>query len=102
MKRFLEYVKSLAVTYGMATTDEKSQIVKIVSSNRTVERKNIYIEPANWLLVVSEALAGLVGGHCRDTTLSSHGTTDSDGGPSEEHHHFKRLLESFEVFRQST
>ena len=72
VKRFLEYVKSLAVSYGMATPDERSQIVKIASSNRTVERKNVYIEPANWLLVVNEAMCGLVGGHCRDTTLSNH------------------------------
>ena len=55
----------------MANSDERSQIVKIASSNRTVVRKNVYVEPANWLLVVNEAMSGLVGGHCRDTTLNS-------------------------------
>ena len=66
--KFLELIKSLSTSYGIGTTEEKRQIVRIATSNRTVSLKYVCVEPDNWLLQVDLAIAGLLGGHSRDTS----------------------------------
>ncbi len=57
VRKFLELVKNLANSYISAAPAEKYRIVKIATSNRKVESKNIGIEPSEWLSDVGQALA---------------------------------------------
>jgi site-specific DNA recombinase len=95
IQKFLELVKNLALTYGIADVDEKGQIVQFATSNRTVDGKNVYVEPANWLFETEEAIAGLIGGDSRPTSRSS---------PDVINLHVEKILESlkgYEDGRQS-
>jgi len=60
-RTFLELVKNLANTYLLAVPAQKQQITKIATSNRSVDGKNIYLEPSNWLQDVGTAVAALNG-----------------------------------------
>jgi hypothetical protein len=62
VRKFLERAKSLALTYEMADDEEARAIVQLTTSNRTVSRRNVVVEPANWLLQMDSAIAGLLGG----------------------------------------
>ena len=68
LRNFLELIKSLVSTYEIALPPEKRIIVQNATSNRTVDRKNIYIQPANWLLECTEAIGGFFGGRERTRT----------------------------------
>ena len=70
VRRFLELIKSLVVTFLFAEPAEKRQIVEIAISNRRVLGRNVSLEPANWLLVAEDAVAGLFGAHYRPTSRS--------------------------------
>lgn len=67
-ERFLELTKSLANNYISADPAEKRELVELATSNRTVALKNVTIEPANWLLMGENAIAGLIGGPERTTS----------------------------------
>lgn len=71
VREFLELVKNLANSYISAAPAEKYRIVKIATSNRKVELKNIGIEPSKWLSDVGQALAAHSGAPsaCADRTL---------------------------------
>jgi hypothetical protein len=49
VERFLELLTSLAELHGLANRLEKRLIVQNAFSNRTVSRKEVYLEPSNWL-----------------------------------------------------
>jgi site-specific DNA recombinase len=65
--RFLELIKNLACTHQSATRAEKQQIVEMATSNRIVIGKNVYIEPANWLVEVGQTVSALCGALAPDT-----------------------------------
>ena len=71
VRKFLERIKSLTVTYGMAENDEKRSIVQLATSNRLVFRKNVVVEPADWLVQLDLAIVGLFGGDSRPDSRSS-------------------------------
>jgi len=52
LERFLELLKSLAGLYETSDRAEKRQIVELTTSNRTVSRKTICLEPQDWLLTL--------------------------------------------------
>lgn len=60
-RNFLELVKTLAHTYACAAPAQKQQIAKLATSNRTIVRRRVYVEPANWLQDVGTAVAALNG-----------------------------------------
>lgn len=68
VRRFLERVKNLAEHYQNAPDPEKREIVEIVVSNRTVTRKHVSVEPANWLQATRKAV-GVLG--CADAGTTS-------------------------------
>ena len=68
IRKFLELIKNLAVTYLFADPAEKRQIVQLATSNRKVAGKNVCVEPANWLLQAEESLAVLIGVPHRPTS----------------------------------
>lgn len=72
LRKFLERIKNLADTYVSAIGAEKRQIVKMMTSNRTVAGKNIYLEPANWLLAIENALTVPFGAPHRPTSRNTH------------------------------
>lgn len=48
--KFLELVRSLATLYESGSTTEKRIIVDLATSNRRLDRKNVVLEPSEWLL----------------------------------------------------
>lgn len=58
---FLERVKSLVLSYQMATKPEKRELVKITTSNRQVRERKVVLEPQKWLQAVDDALPFLCG-----------------------------------------
>lgn len=71
VRKFLELVKSLYLTYISADTAEKRQIARLATSNRFVSGRNVMIEPQNWLSVVDQAVSVLCGAPARPTSRSS-------------------------------
>ena len=65
LRRFLERMKSLSQTYISANPSEKRQIVEMATSNRSVSRKDITLEPQNWLNALQDWGAAPVGEHQR-------------------------------------
>jgi len=61
IRKFLERVKNLCLTYQMATSTEKRELVKITSSNRLVSERNIVLAPQKWLQAVDAAVPFLCG-----------------------------------------
>lgn len=92
IQKFLELVKNLSLTYGIAEVDEKRQIVQFATSNRIIDGKNVYVEPADWLFETEEAIAGLIGGDSRPTSRSS---------PQIKNKHVEGLLKGMEGLRCS-
>ena len=68
IRKFLELIKNLAATYYSAIPAEKREIAKITTSNRCVSGKNVYLEPAKWLLMADEAITVLFGAPDRPTS----------------------------------
>ncbi len=67
VRKFFERLKNLAEHYIFAAPNEKRQIVEIATSNRRLSMKNVYLEPANWLLATQNALCVPYGGPQRTT-----------------------------------
>jgi site-specific DNA recombinase len=65
--RFLELIKNLASTHQSAMSAEKQQIVEMATSNRIVIGKNVYVEPAKWLVEVGHIVSALCGAPAPDT-----------------------------------
>tara|TARA_R100001244_G_scaffold6593_24_gene8159 strand:- start:31887 stop:33452 length:1566 start_codon:yes stop_codon:yes gene_type:complete len=59
LRTLAELVISLAQTYVFGKTDEKRHLVEMATSNRRVSGKNVYLEPASWVLEVQNAIAVL-------------------------------------------
>ncbi len=68
VQAFLERTKNLAEHYIFAEPEEKRQIVDIVTSNRTVARKNVELEPSEWLKPAHTTLGFLSGAPRRPTS----------------------------------
>ncbi len=61
VRKFLELIKSLAQLYLSAASPQKRQITEWATSNRVIKEKNVYLEPANWLIAAEQALAVFTG-----------------------------------------
>lgn len=70
IRKFLELVKNLAEHYISAVPERKRQIVDITISNRTVTGKNVYLEPANWLIATEQLLGVFSCAELRPTSRS--------------------------------
>ncbi len=68
IQKFLELIKNLAVTYIFANPAEKRELLISTTSNRIVSGKNVYLEPADWLIRTETALSGLFGDPYRPTS----------------------------------
>jgi site-specific DNA recombinase len=78
LPEFLELIKSLGNLYRLSLPAEKQQIVEIATSNLRVCRKNIYVEPSNWLLQVEQTVSALCGPHYRTTDRTAIDKSISD------------------------
>ncbi|WP_075995556.1 recombinase family protein [Salaquimonas pukyongi] len=61
IRYFLERIKSLKTMFISAIATERREIVRWATSNCLVERKNVYLEPANWLVAVEAVRSGTDG-----------------------------------------
>ena len=68
IRGFLERVKNLANHYKNAKPGEKREIVEIATSNRTVLRKYVSVEPSKWLQATQRTLDNLA---CADARATS-------------------------------
>jgi DNA invertase Pin-like site-specific DNA recombinase len=66
-EKFFELATSLVSQYISADQIEKRQMVQNCFSNRTLDRKCIYLEPQNWLMKLGNGASGPAGAHGRDT-----------------------------------
>jgi site-specific DNA recombinase len=80
IQAFLERLKNIAAHYEFGTPAEKRELVEIACSNRKVQGKEVYIEPANWLVQVHEAASVLM---CADARTSSRSTGELEIGKPE-------------------
>jgi site-specific DNA recombinase len=71
IRKFLELVKGLWLTYRLATKPEKRDIVQLATSNRTVAGKKIVVEPSDWLSIAQNAVGVLQCADDRPTSRSS-------------------------------
>ncbi|MFK5979709.1 MAG: hypothetical protein QM488_12575 [Rhizobiaceae bacterium] len=85
IRNFLERLKNLGAHYYNADPAEKRVIVEIATSNRSVKDKNVYVEPANWLLKTQNALGVL---YCAESRTTSR-TFDGN-----ENYHIEQLVEA--------
>ncbi|PHR96905.1 MAG: hypothetical protein COA78_28175 [Blastopirellula sp.] len=113
--KFLERLKNLGAHYYNADPAEKRVIVEIATSNRSVKDKNVYVEPANWLLNAQHAMSVLYCAESRTTsrtdelgqselrneipdclpvTLCAEHRTTSRTFDSNETHHVEQLVEA--------
>jgi site-specific DNA recombinase len=67
IRNFLELAKNLADTFFFASPAEKQQIAAMATSNRSIKGKDVYIEPANWLVEVEQTVSALCGALAPDT-----------------------------------
>lgn len=67
IEQFLELVKNLAGLHRSAKGAEKRGIAEMATSNRTVEGKYAYVEPADWLAEARQTVSALCGPPHRDT-----------------------------------
>jgi len=67
LDKFLEHVKSLYSNYFLATSAQKREILKLVSSNNFIYGTNVDIEPRNWLTSLENTLLVFNGGPRRPT-----------------------------------
>jgi site-specific DNA recombinase len=77
LRRFLERMKSLAQTYVSANPQEKRQIVEMATSNRTVSRKDIALEPQTWLHALHEWGSAPFGEHQRPNSRTDDSATST-------------------------
>lgn len=70
---YLELMKSLAQLHSSASKAEKREIVENVFSNRTVIRRNVELEPFDWLQAGKAGLPVLFGGPSRDGSRTGAG-----------------------------
>ncbi|MEO1220931.1 MAG: recombinase family protein [Pseudomonadota bacterium] len=72
-RRMCEHLKSLQTSHGLANRFEERQLLEMATANRTVERKNIRLEPREWVSQTHNAVAVLSGAPDTDTerTLTS-------------------------------
>ena len=68
LRTMAELVISLAQTYVFGKTEERRHLVEIATSNRLVSGKNVYLEPANWVLQVQNAITVLCCAEGPDTS----------------------------------
>ncbi|QJB69867.1 recombinase family protein [Parasphingorhabdus halotolerans] len=68
IRKFLELVRSLYTQYVSALAEQKREIVKMATSNRLVDRKNIMIEPPEWLLMIESLLDPAYSEQCNTTS----------------------------------
>jgi hypothetical protein len=66
----LELFKNLYVTYSLANSGEKRQLVEILYANRFVRGKNLGLEPREWVIEARNALTVLFGPPEPDTKRS--------------------------------
>lgn len=66
MLQMVELAKNLVSTYVFAEPAEKRQLVEMLTSNRKVSGKNIYLEPQDWLREAQNAMGVLLCAHSRD------------------------------------
>lgn len=78
IEKFLELVKNLGKLFYSARGAEKYEIAKIATSNRTVCGKNIYIEPADWLVEVVQTVSALCSPPHRNTYRRGSKCLESD------------------------
>ncbi len=67
----LELLKSLYLTYSMAKSAEKRQMLEILYSNRSITDKNVELEPKNWIKTATNLVTVLCGAHSYDKQGSS-------------------------------
>ena len=73
-EKFLELARNLYLSFGIAETAQKREIVKCAFSNRIVSEKNVYLEPSFWLGALQNASLTLGGPPNRSTDR----TTDTN------------------------
>ena len=80
IKKVLELVKSPILSHSLANSTEKSQMVQLLFSNRTISAKNVELEPRNWLLRTDNLVSALSCTQQRTTSLSGNdlGTSPID------------------------
>ncbi|MCB1385900.1 MAG: hypothetical protein KDJ80_08150 [Nitratireductor sp.] len=71
VRQFLELTKSLKTLFISAIAAERRELVRWATSNCLVEMKNVCVEPANWLVVVEDAVRVFGGDPHRPTPRSS-------------------------------
>jgi len=71
LDKFLEHVKSLYASYVLASSDRKREILVFLTSNRTVENRNVYIEPQKWLFALETMLTISGGEPCSTTSRTN-------------------------------
>lgn len=71
LQKYLELVKSLKASYEIGVPEEKRRIIDSAFSNRTVDCKNLYLEPSNWLKEAQNLSLTLCGApdRCTSRTL---------------------------------
>ena len=69
--KFLELVRSLARLYESSEVAEKRIIVDLATSNRWLDRKNVVLEPSDWLLPLKNAATVGTGDPTRPTLRMS-------------------------------
>lgn len=65
--KLFELFKSLYLTYSLANSAEKRQLLKILFSNRIITDKNVELEPRNWMRKATNLVTVLNGAHSEDT-----------------------------------
>jgi site-specific DNA recombinase len=65
--KYLELAKNLAGLYRIAKPSEKRLMVELATSNRSIDVKNVTLQPSNWLSTVDNVATVLCGGAPRDT-----------------------------------
>ena len=61
-----ELLKSLYLTYSLANSAEKRQILKILFSNRTIDGGNVELAPSIWTRKATNLVTVLLGAHSED------------------------------------
>ena len=69
--KFLELVRSIAALYGTSKPADKRIIVDLATSNRWLDRKDVVLEPSDWLVPVKNAVAVGSGDPSRPTLRMS-------------------------------
>lgn len=72
LRKFLELAKNLTHLYEIFEEPEKRLLVKLATSNRVVDGKDVEFEPHEWLSSIHETVDVLNGGALRDTVRTSH------------------------------